>query len=48
MMRTNDVEELSLEELETVSGGFWDGIKFFGARLWDMCKDFFKKLQGRG
>ena len=52
-MRTSNVEELSveelsLEELEAVNGGFWDGIMYFGSRLWEMCQDVIKKLMKGG
>ena len=37
-MRTDNMIELNPEEMEAVSGGFWEEIGDFGWRLWDKVK----------
>ena len=47
-MRTNNVEELGLEQLETVNGGFWSEVGDFCGRLLDKCRDVLYRLKDWG
>lgn len=47
-MRTDNMIELNLEEMEAVSGGFWEEIGDFGWRLWDKVKDVVYRLKNFG
>ena len=47
-MTEDNRTELSMEELEEVTGGFWDEISEFGKDLWKKVRNVVERLKDLG